>query len=248
MALNTETTHKPRIIEIKGRDGKQQPYLGAHEAITWFRADFPAPRSAIIPLVNLETKIVRAEIYIDGTLVSCADVMNTDSSGKSLEKLETAAIRRALAFLGYGTVGALAAEADGNSENEAGTQAKVAQARQKLDTDKARKNLGSGTKDRRSIADEQPAQDETEDESGDEPTAEATEGNGLSWDDRGIMDKLLAAAQELLDKPDLSLIEMSKYAGMTNNIGVVAKWSHKYPTPDVALADIKDQFDFERFA
>ncbi len=68
------TDYTPKTIEIQGKGGGKQPYLPAHEAITWFRAEFPAPRSAIVLLPNMETKIVRAEIYIDSVLVSSADV------------------------------------------------------------------------------------------------------------------------------------------------------------------------------
>lgn len=239
MVIN-EPTYQPKIIEIKGRDGKQQPYLGAHEAITWFRADFPAPRSAIIPTVNTETKIVRAEIFIDGVLVSSADVMNTEGSGKSLEKLETAAIRRALAFLGYGTVGALAAESDGNSENEAGDQAKVAQARNKLNSKKATQNLGSGTKNQRSMRDEQPAEPETEEDDGDDPA--------LSWNDSQVLDHLLVIVQQDLQVDNLTMNEMARLASIAGDPKVLMRWSQKYQTPDVARAAIKDQFDFELLA
>jgi len=113
--MTTNFDPKSSLTKIQGRD-----YLGAHEAITWFRQDFPIPRSQIITFVDVEARIIRAEIYVDTILVSTADVANpVDNDGnltsdaKTLEKLQTSAVRRALAFAGYGTISALAHEVEG---------------------------------------------------------------------------------------------------------------------------------------
>ncbi|NIN36620.1 MAG: hypothetical protein GTO60_16615 [Gammaproteobacteria bacterium] len=101
------------MSEIKGK-----PYLGAHEAITWFRSEHPLPTSRIIPMViDAEHSIVRCEIYIDDVMVSAADVRGDGQ--KSLEKLETNAVRRALAFAGYGTISALANEDNEDNASDA---------------------------------------------------------------------------------------------------------------------------------
>lgn len=86
---------------------KDKPYLGAHEAITWFYKEHPLPEGRIVPIiVDSKESLVRCEIYIGDVLVSAADVKGDGT--KSLEKLQTNSVRRALAFAGYGTVAALA--------------------------------------------------------------------------------------------------------------------------------------------
>jgi hypothetical protein len=104
--MSEDKNYKPELMDIKGK-----PYLGAHDAIAWFRHDFPLPRSQVVVYVDdLENSLVRCEITVDDKMVSTADVRGDGS--KSLEKLETAAVRRALAYAGYGTVSAIAQEGD----------------------------------------------------------------------------------------------------------------------------------------
>ncbi len=83
-------------------DGK--PYLNPRKATTWFYHDHPAPSGKIITnVVRMEpTILVRAEVWIDGEMVATG---HADPDGKSntLKKIESSAIRRALANAGYGT-------------------------------------------------------------------------------------------------------------------------------------------------
>jgi len=136
----TNETHSPKIITIKTKDG-DKPYLGAHEAITWFRKDHPMPSSRIVPMIlDAEKSLIRCEIYIDDVLVSAADVKGDGT--KSLEKLETNAVRRALAFAGYGTVSALAHEDD---MEDSGSMAKAAMISSQLDPEDSRDALAPGS-------------------------------------------------------------------------------------------------------
>lgn len=144
-----EKAPKPtnKLIKIRRKDKKtgqitEKPWLPAYDAIDWFWADFPAPRGRILPLViDLEKKFVRAEIYVDGQLIAAADVIGEADS--TIEKLQTGAVRRALAFAGYGTTAAIGAESRG--EDISG-QARAAMASKKLTDDgvDVRKKLGSG--------------------------------------------------------------------------------------------------------
>ena len=127
------------LITIKGKGG-DKPFLPAYDAVAWFWAEYPAPRGSIIPfIIDIEQKLVRAEIRVDGNLIAAADVKGDGNT--SLEKLQTSAVRRALAFAGYGTVSAMAHEED---YDEAKTQARGAEAAHDIGTDKARDKLGAG--------------------------------------------------------------------------------------------------------
>jgi hypothetical protein len=121
-------TPKTILIDVKDKKTGQVvakvPYLKAHDAILMFRTENPAPRSAIITHINAETRIVRAEIYLDNILVSTGHTMG--GQGSPVEKLETGAVRRALANLGYGTIAALAVENDEGYDLTASSDARVA--------------------------------------------------------------------------------------------------------------------------
>lgn len=111
--MSDKKQYKPELMSIQGK-----PYLGAHDAIAWFRTEFPLPRSQIIVYIDdLENSVVRCEITVDNVLVSTADVRGDGT--KSLEKLETAAVRRALAYAGYGTVSAIAQEDNPDTATDA---------------------------------------------------------------------------------------------------------------------------------
>ncbi|HEU4344264.1 MAG TPA: hypothetical protein VFU31_22120 [Candidatus Binatia bacterium] len=124
---------KDRLIKISAKGGKEQPYLQAHDAILWFRTDYPAPEGRILTFVDIPNRIVRAEIYLGDALIATGHSLGDGS--KSLEKLETNAIRRALANAGYGTVAALAEE---------DSDARVAMAAHEIPTEAVRERLGSG--------------------------------------------------------------------------------------------------------
>ena len=151
MTTNDKASYRPGLseIKVKDRDGKvvdKKPYLGAHDAVTWFKMDYPGSASAIIPrILDLESKLVRAEVYISGVLIAAATVRGDGQ--KSLEKLETAAVRRALAFAGYGTVSALAAEND--EKNDSSLQAEVAMALHDKSPAEMRDDLNGGKRKKR---------------------------------------------------------------------------------------------------
>ena len=44
--------YKPEIMQLKNKKtGELKPYLGAHDAIDWFRREFPLPRGQIITTI-----------------------------------------------------------------------------------------------------------------------------------------------------------------------------------------------------
>lgn len=125
MTINPQD-HIVQIERFDKQKGEKvsKPFLVAYGAIAWFREDFPLPRSRIIPMIlDAEKSLVRCEIYVDGVMVSAADVKGGD--GTSLEKLQTNAVRRALAFAGYGTITALAQE-EGEQHTEMTATAAIA--------------------------------------------------------------------------------------------------------------------------
>lgn len=134
-----EFNPKPLLKEI-GKGNDKKPFLGAHEAITWFTNDHPAPEGRILTFIDFENKMVRAEIYVGDVLVATGHSIGDGT--KSLEKLETGAVRRALANAGYGTAAALTHEDD----DEIATQARAAVASHELDEAgvNVREKLGSG--------------------------------------------------------------------------------------------------------
>jgi hypothetical protein len=143
---NLTIVEKPRV-NAKGllTDLKGKQYLGAHEAIYWFRMDYPGNEGRIVTHVDFEHNAVKAEVYIGDALVSTGHSISDGK--KSLEKLETSAVRRALANLGYGTIAALSQDDD---EDAIKTQAKAAMKVQQLKNEDAdfEEILGAG-QDRR---------------------------------------------------------------------------------------------------
>lgn len=137
---------KEHVVTIKTKDGPK-PYLSAVAAIVWFRTEHPAPKSRIITVPDLENSLVRAEIYLDGELVSTGH--SKGDGKKSLEKLETGAVRRALANLGYGTISALASEYDGGSSLSPESEARVALASAQMTVEDAKAAMAPGGGKRR---------------------------------------------------------------------------------------------------
>lgn len=134
--MDTDFDPKRDMMEIQGK-----PYLPAHNAIAWFRNDFPLPRGQIVTtIVDLETSLLRCEIFVDGTLVASADVRGDGKN--SLEKVQTNSVRRALAFAGYGTVSALAHE--GDAQLDEAQQAQMAMDMAQMDKPAVRNSLGAG--------------------------------------------------------------------------------------------------------
>lgn len=134
--------YKPELIQIKNKKtGEEKPYLGAHDAIAWFRNDFPLPQGQIVTtIIDLETSLLRCEIFVDEVLVASADVRGDGT--KSLEKVQTNSVRRALAFAGYGTVSALAY--DSESQLDETQQAQMAMDMEQTDKGAVRDSLGAG--------------------------------------------------------------------------------------------------------
>src|SRR3972149_8763977 len=70
-----ELNPKPLLtkIDIKNKQGQvvgQKDYLGAHEAITWFHADYPLPIGRILTFPDFEHHAVRAEIWVGDVLIA----------------------------------------------------------------------------------------------------------------------------------------------------------------------------------
>lgn len=107
MTDNTNAlTHFDPADHIQQINTKQglKPYLDPRKATTWFYHDNPAPSGKIITnVIRMEpTILVRAEIWIGGEIVATGHA-DTDGNSNTLKKIESAAIRRALANAGYGT-------------------------------------------------------------------------------------------------------------------------------------------------
>lgn len=147
------TTIKDKLtkIDIKNKDGKviaQQPWLPAHEAIVWFRNDYPGATGRICTRIeDPERSMILAEVWVrndDGKmeLVSTARVMG--DGRKSIEKLETAAIRRALAYFGYGTTAAMAEDDPKSGQLSPEEEAQVAASLRGKTVEDFKRDLGSG--------------------------------------------------------------------------------------------------------
>jgi hypothetical protein len=92
-------------------------YLRAHSAISWFRDDFPANEAGIrTELISMQPIMYKAEVWIDGVLAATAHA-SEKSNNKDHGKIETNAVRRALAYCGYGTE---AAVGDDDFDDETG--------------------------------------------------------------------------------------------------------------------------------
>lgn len=102
--------HKPKITakgtELPVQDIKGKPYLAPAYRVIWFREDHP-DWTLETELEMFEGKAAMVKAYIkneEGRIIS----MGTKTESKAgfaafVEKAETGAIGRALAFLGYGT-------------------------------------------------------------------------------------------------------------------------------------------------
>lgn len=81
-------------------------YVGVHVRVEKFRAEHPAGR-ILTSIVSMEPLTFRAEIYFDGSDVPNATGHANEEGGmgnrgkSAMEKTETAAVGRALAFCGY---------------------------------------------------------------------------------------------------------------------------------------------------
>jgi hypothetical protein len=81
-------------------------YVGVHTRVEKFRAEHPAGR-ILTSIVSSEPLTFRAEVYFDGSDVPNATGHANEEGGMGLrgksamEKTETAAVGRALAFCGY---------------------------------------------------------------------------------------------------------------------------------------------------
>ena len=96
-----------------------KPYLQVNARVLWFRNDNPAGRIVTDHVQIDPFPVMRASVYNDdGVLLATgygsAQVSGkTVYSGREIEKAETAAIGRALAAAGYGTLSALDEDTDG---------------------------------------------------------------------------------------------------------------------------------------
>jgi hypothetical protein len=92
----------------RGGNRNLDSYVGVHTRVEKFRLDHPTARLTTV-VVKDEPLTVRCEIYLDGndSGVPTSSGMADESGGmggrgnSTLEKVETAAVGRALAFLGY---------------------------------------------------------------------------------------------------------------------------------------------------
>lgn len=110
-------THLP-FLNLKGKD-----YLQVSHRIVWFREDHPDwTIETAIHTLNNEVAIVSAEINDSaGHTLARGHKMQTAKGfpGGYLEKAESGAVGRALAFLGYGT--AFAQELEDEDSNDLST-------------------------------------------------------------------------------------------------------------------------------
>lgn len=101
------------LDKIQGRD-----YLRAHSAITWFRTDYPADKACIrTELLSVSPIMFKAEVWIDGVLAATAHA-SENAKNKDYGKIETNAVRRALAYCGYGTEAAVGDDDFDNDTDE----------------------------------------------------------------------------------------------------------------------------------
>lgn len=105
-------------------------YLNPRNALTWFYNDHPAPEGRVITvLLSSEPVIFRAEVYIGDVQIATGHA-NADNNSKTMRKIESSAVRRALANAGYGT--------------EQATQRLVKRIASQTTTEQKKEKLGSG--------------------------------------------------------------------------------------------------------
>lgn len=90
------------LTQINTKQGVKD-YVGADAAVIWFYQDFPPPHGGIhTELLHVEQLIFKASVYVDGQLIATAHA-NPEGNSNTLKKVESAAVRRALANAGYST-------------------------------------------------------------------------------------------------------------------------------------------------
>lgn len=100
---NTITLNSGRELPLLNLKGKN--YLQVAHRLVWFREDHPIAEIITEPLsIEATSAIFRAKIVIGGTVIAVAHKKETESGFPDfVEKAETGAVGRALAFCGYGT-------------------------------------------------------------------------------------------------------------------------------------------------
>jgi hypothetical protein len=90
------------LTQINTKQGVKD-YVGADAAVIWFYEDFPPPRGGIrTKLLNADPVIFKASVWVDGKLIATGHA-NPEGNSNTLKKVESAAVRRALANAGYST-------------------------------------------------------------------------------------------------------------------------------------------------
>lgn len=222
----------PTVDEIKTKDGPK-PYLKAHEAILWFRTKFPEPRSQIITHVFVEHSLLRAEIYVDGVLVSTGH--SKGDGNKSLEKLETNAVRRALANLGYGTTHAIADEENWTTPLDATSEARVALSLRDVTVEDAKQQLApaGGLNEKRIHRSAPPPA----------PTSEEEEPSPRQWPSQKGINWLCHHIDSTGLIKGATLPEIARLAGVKDPADMTALGWGKFATGQQAYNQIKFQWN-----
>lgn len=99
----TDFNPQDHLIKIKTKQGEKE-FLKATSALNWFYDEHPLGDGRITTkIVNVDKLIICAEIWVGGAVVATGHADPDGDTTKTLKKIETAAIRRALANAGYGT-------------------------------------------------------------------------------------------------------------------------------------------------
>lgn len=99
------------LITIPSRRGEPVYYAPVYARVAAFRAAHPDGAIAV-DFIQVDGRLVaRAQVTVDGAVRATAHATVVDGAGKTwagreLEKAETAAVGRALAYVGFGTVNA----------------------------------------------------------------------------------------------------------------------------------------------
>ncbi len=101
-ALEQKLKPSDILTQINTKQGVKD-YVGADAAVIWFYEDFPPPRGGIrTKLLNADPVIFKASVWVDGKLIATGHA-NPEGNSNTLKKVESAAVRRALANAGYST-------------------------------------------------------------------------------------------------------------------------------------------------
>lgn len=88
------------LTQIKTQQGNK-PYVNFRNAVLWFHKDHPLPEGRINTVqTSIEPTIFRAEVWIGDVCVATAHA-GAEGNTTTLRKIESAAVRRALANAGY---------------------------------------------------------------------------------------------------------------------------------------------------